>query len=168
MQAREFQHLAQVLDDLQQPAVVGQFLYGAVKLLVGFEEAFLVAGSGVFLELCVDGIESGDIVGARLLRRLAGAASFKHGHQGENLVEVAFRNLGDVATAAWFQRHQAFGRQYFQGFAQRCAADAIVDGQRLLVDPGARRQFVRENALAKPFGDFLIERGLGDTGGTHG
>jgi hypothetical protein len=81
--------------------------------------------------------------------------------------KISSRSCSEIsvtkAAAARLQCHQPFGSEDLQRFAQRGAADAVIDRQQLLVDARSRRQFVRKNALPQPFGNFLVEGGLGYT-----
>jgi hypothetical protein len=74
-----------------------------------------------------------------------GAAAFEQGHHREQLVGVVFRHLGDAATLARHQLHQAFGGQHLERLAQRRAADLPLGGQRQLVDPLAGHQMPFEH-----------------------
>jgi hypothetical protein len=119
------------------------------------------------LEFFVQRFQALEVGRARLLRRLEGAAPLEQGHQREDVVEVALGQFGNVAAAARLQGDQAFGSQHLERLAQGRAADAVLLGQGLLVDPGARLQFVREDALAQALGDFQVEGGLGNAAWAH-
>ena len=97
---------------------------------------------------------------------IGSATAFKHGHQREDVVQVLARDFSDIAATAWFQFDQAFGGENLERFAQWRAGDAVLFGELLLVDPGARRQFVRKDPLSQSFGDFLVKRGRCNSG--HG
>ena len=90
MQPGQLQHLAQILNHLQQPAVIGQFLDGTVEFLVGVEEASLLSLLSAFLEQGVNRLETGDIFWhCAFQRRLESTAAFEHRHQRKDFVEVA-------------------------------------------------------------------------------
>jgi hypothetical protein len=70
-----------------------------------------------------------------------------HGHDREDLVDVLLGQFGHITAAARLEHHQAFGGQHLERLAQRRAADAVLQRQRLFVDPAAGLQFVGENAV---------------------
>lgn len=70
----ELQHLAQVVDDLLQPAVAGELLQRLVEFVVHLEEAVDVALRGLAFQLVVQRFQPLQVGGTRLLRRLEGAA----------------------------------------------------------------------------------------------
>jgi hypothetical protein len=93
--------------------------------------------------------------GAPPVRRPA----FEHGHDRKDFVDVLLRQFGDVTAASRLEHHQAFGGQHLERLAQRRAADAILQGERLLVDPAPLRQFMCENAAAQALGHLFVQGG---------
>lgn len=155
--ARQFDDLAQVGDGLGQPAVAGDVLDFLVEGLVGLEETVDVVGVGGPLEIVVDRAQLVEVGLAGLAGGVGGALAFEQRHDGEDLVQVALGDLGDVAAAPRLERHQTLGGEHLEGLPQRGARDPVVGGQGLLVHPGAGRQFVGKNALAQSLRDFLVQ-----------
>jgi hypothetical protein len=96
-----------------------------------------------------------------------GGVAFQQRQQVVHLGQVLLGDLGDVGAAAHLHRHQAFGRQHLQRFAQGRAADAVFLRQLDLVDPAARLQFAPENALAQQLRHLFIEGAGGEGDGGH-
>ena len=155
--AGELDDLAQVGDRLGEPAVVGDQLDFLVEGLVGLEEAVDVLVGGGALQVVVDAAQAGEVFLGGLVGGVGGALAFQQRQHREDLVQIALRNLRHVAAAAWLERHQTLGGEHLQRFAQWRAGDAVVGRQGLLIDPGARGEFVGKDALAQAFGDFLVE-----------
>jgi hypothetical protein len=93
----------------------------------------------------------------RLAHRLEGASPFEQRHHREELVGIVFRELGDLATLAWHECHEAFGGQHLERFAQRRAADLPVTCEGELVDPLAGDQLPLEHHRAQPGRHFFME-----------
>ena len=166
VQARELQHLAQVMDHREQPAVAGEFLDAPMERLVRVEEGFNATLAGGILELIVDRPQLRDVGRPGLAQGVRRAAALEQRHQRENVVKILARNLGHVAAAARLQFDETFGGQHLERLAQRRARNPVLLGESLLVDPGAGGEFVGENALAQALGDFLVKRGRCNAG--HG
>ena len=166
MQAAQFEHLAQILNDRKQAAVAGQFLNPEMEFLVGFEKSIDAAVAGCCFEAFVDVVQRLDIARRGAAHGITGTAALKQGHQRKDVVEILARNFDHVATAARLEVDQTFGSQHLERFAQRRARDSVLICQFLLVDPVARLQFVGKNSLAQAFRHFLIECGRCNSG--HG
>jgi hypothetical protein len=104
-----------------------------VKLLIGLEEALDLVAGGKALELPVDRLEPAICSGCARWS-LPARSGLRAWPSGEDLVQILLRDLGHEAAAARPQRHQPFGRQNLQRFAQGRPADAVIDRQQLLVD----------------------------------
>ena len=137
-----------------------------MESLVGFEEGGNLAIPRCGFQPVVCRAQGLDVAWLGMADGIGSATAFEHGHQREDVVEVLARDFSDIAATAWFQFDQAFGGENLERFAQRGAGDAVLFGELLLVDPGARRQFVRKDPLSQSFGDFLVERGRCNSG--HG
>lgn len=165
--AGELEHFAQIVDGLLEPAVAGEFMQRLMKGLIDLEKAVGIARGGMAFELFMQRRQPVEVGGRGFVHRLESAASFEQRHERENVVEIALGQFGDIAAAARLERHQPFGGEHLERLAQGRATDAVLLGQRLLVDPRARRQLVREDAQPQTLGDFLIEGGLVDVEGVH-
>ncbi len=110
------------------------------------------------LEFIVQPLQLGELRIAGVRRHGGGGIAFEQRHQVEDLGQVAFRHLGDIGAAAQLHRHQSFGGEHLQRFAQRRAADAVGGGQRLFVDPAAGRELVAQDLRSQPFGDLFVQR----------
>src|SRR5690606_23876897 len=109
---------------VRQPAVVGQPLDRFMNKEVGVVIGVDAAGGGVVGQRLVQRLERGQVGVGRLQGGLVGAAPLEHGHQRENVFQVAQRQLVDEAAATRFKTHQAFGGQYLEGLAQWRARNA--------------------------------------------
>ncbi|MNH40487.1 hypothetical protein D3C79_1018130 [compost metagenome] len=78
-----------------------------------------------------------------------------------DIAHVLGRYFGHIGAAAHFHGDQPFGREDFQGFAQRRAADSELLSDLEFVDPGAGFQHVLEDLLAQLLGNLLVEGGGG-------
>ena len=105
---------------------------------------------------------------AGLARGVGGTLAFEQGHDGEDFVEVALGDLGDVAAAPGFERDEPLGGEHLEGLPQRGARDSVIGGQGLFVHPGAGGEFVGKNALAQAFRDFLVQGEGGYPASVHG
>ncbi|KGH25320.1 hypothetical protein P353_25500 [Comamonas testosteroni] len=77
----------------------------------------------------------------------------KQGAQLLGLGHLSRRELGDHHAPPWLGRQQSFMAQQLHGFAHRGAAHAKLLRQSAVVDVGAGRQAVAQNALAQFVGD---------------
>ena len=151
--------LARIVDQLRQVAVAGNFLQGGVEALVGLEKTVGMVGGRVLLEFLVYCREARKVGAGGTASGDFRDPSFEQGHDGKHFVDVLFRQLGYVTTAAWLEHHEAFGSQYLERFAQRSAADAILLGERLLIYPAARRQLMGVNSRTQTLSHLFVEGG---------
>src|SRR5574343_215690 len=159
MQARQLEHLAQILDDGEQPAVAGEFLDLLVEFLICLEEGIDTSIARGGFQAFVNFLECVDIDRLGVSHRFGGATAFQHGHQWEDVVQVLTRNLCDVTTPARPEFNEALGGEHLEGFAQRCPRNTVLLCKFLFVNPGARGQFMGKYALAQSLGNFLIKGG---------
>jgi len=121
-----------------------------------------IAVADLRFELVVQRDQLGKVRVARRFGHDQGGIAFEQREQVIDLVEVTLGHFGDVGAAPQLHRDQPLGGEHLQRLAQGSAADAVLRGERLLVDPAARGERVGEDAGAQRLGHLLIQSALGE------
>ncbi len=155
---RQPQQSTQVADHVLQPAVARQFLQRVVKNVIHLVIAIDIMAGSVLFEFLVQGGEPLQVLRGCLDGHLMGNPAFQHGHDGENFFQVTWRQFGHEAASSRLDMHEPFRRENFQGFAQRCAADAQIHGEGCLIQSLPRSEGVADDPFFQDIHSLLAQR----------
>ena len=108
-----------------------------MEMLVGAAQALLVIGGGGGFALFNGSADRGHALRAPAA---ADRTDFNGAAHGVDVVDVAGLESGHEDAAVGVPDHQALGRQFGEGLADRVAGDAQVFGDGRLCEPGSRQE----------------------------